>query len=205
MKVRTLSDDHINFWPSWADVLMIILIIMIFYIFIQYLTFSGITEIFVVRPAQEKMTELIKREFAHDHHDAIRIDIDGNFQIITFSDRILFDLGKADLKPQGQAILIRVGRILRENPLYSRIQVEGHTDDLPIDRAFRSNWELSSARATSVVRFLQDACQIPPTILSANGYSEYRPVVPNVDDFSRSLNRRIEIVLIYSTKDERHR
>lgn len=207
MKSRSLSEFHDNFWPAWADVLLTILLILILYIFIQYVTYSGLNELVKVKPAQEKLETLIKEEFEKDHQTEIKIKRDGNFHIITFSDKILFDLAKSDLKEQGREVLSRLGRILRENQLYQRIQVEGHTDDLSLNSrsAFKSNWELSSARATSVVRFLQDNAVISPGLLSANGYSEYQPTVPNTDEKSRSLNRRIEIVLVYTTIEDRRR
>ncbi len=208
MKTRGLSSSYINFWPPWADVLMTMLLVLLLYIFIQYVTYSGIDELVRVKPAQERMGKLIHEEFAEDYGDAIRVKRDGNFQIITFSDKILFDLAKADLKEQGKAVLARLGRILSQHKdLYERVQVEGHTCDLQPNPwgPFRSNWELSSARATSVVRFLQEVSGIAPEKLSANGYGEYQPVAPNVDEKSRTLNRRVEIVLVYTTQGERQR
>jgi chemotaxis protein MotB len=207
MKSRTLSEFHDNFWPAWADVLLTVLLIVILYIFIQYVTYSGLNELVKVKPAQEKLETLIKEEFEKDYQTEIKIKRDGNFHIITFSDKILFDLAKSDLKEQGREVLSRLGKILRDNQLYQRIQVEGHTDDLSLNprSAFKSNWELSSARATSVVRFLQDNANISPGLLSANGYSEYQPTVPNTDEKNRSLNRRIEIVLVYTTIEDRRR
>jgi len=80
------------------------------------------------------------------------------------------------------------------------IRVEGHTDNVPIatslqDR-FASNWELSTARATAVVRYLQDKAGIAPDHLIAAGYGEFRPIAPNTTPEGRTQNRRIEIVLV---------
>jgi chemotaxis protein MotB len=81
-----------------------------------------------------------------------------------------------------------------------RIQVEGHTDNVRIvsslKKKFPTNWELSTARATEVVRYLQEAGGIAPKLLSATGYSEYQPVAPNDTDEGKHKNRRIEIVLL---------
>jgi chemotaxis protein MotB len=78
--------------------------------------------------------------------------------------------------------------------------VQGHTDNVPITGAlakrFATNWELSAARATNVVRFLQDQAKLDPTRLSASGYSEFRPRGPNDTEAGRRQNRRIEILLI---------
>jgi chemotaxis protein MotB len=77
------------------------------------------------------------------------------------------------------------------------IRVEGHTDDVPIHTPqFNSNWELSTARATTVVQFLIDAGRLDPTRLSAAGYAEYRPRLPNDSPESRARNRRVDIVVL---------
>ncbi|MBW1902469.1 MAG: OmpA family protein, partial [Deltaproteobacteria bacterium] len=77
------------------------------------------------------------------------------------------------------------------------IQVEGHTDDVPIrSRQFPSNWELSSARALAVLRLLLEKSDIEPERLSAAGYGEYHPNVPNDSSENRRLNRRVDIVIV---------
>jgi chemotaxis protein MotB len=114
-------------------------------------------------------------------------------------DRILFPSGEADISPEGVRILERVGRVLKttENKI---IRVEGHTDNVPIssrlEKDFPSNWELSNARATNVVRFLQEKVGIDPKRLQAVGLSEYHPIATNETVTGRSQNRRIEIALL---------
>jgi len=114
-------------------------------------------------------------------------------------DEVLFDSGEATLKPAGIAVLRKIGGVLAkaEN---RRIEVQGHTDNVPIVGAlakrFPTNWELSAARATNVVRFLQDEAKIDPQRLTASGCSEYRPKEPNDTEEGRRANRRIEILLI---------
>jgi chemotaxis protein MotB len=116
---------------------------------------------------------------------------------INMVDRVLFDSGQAAVKPAGLKVLKQVAEILKKvND--KQIRIEGHTDNVPIssrlkDR-FTSNWELSTARATSVVRFLVDA-GVDQTILSAAGHSDTRPVASNDAEDGRAANRRIEIVL----------
>ncbi|PNX50211.1 MAG: hypothetical protein BV458_13650 [Thermoplasmata archaeon M9B2D] len=117
---------------------------------------------------------------------------------LSLVEKILFDSGSAAIKSNGKKVLERVAEILR-NVKDKQIRIEGHTDNVPIgpriaDR-FPSNWELSTTRATNVVKFLIDN-GIDPELISATGYSEYRPVAPNDTDEDRSKNRRIEIVLI---------
>ncbi|MBC7105712.1 MAG: OmpA family protein, partial [Firmicutes bacterium] len=85
--------------------------------------------------------------------------------------------------------------ILLRLPNY--IRVEGHTDDLPINTPqFPSNWDLSTARANTVVKELIDGLGFPPERLAAVGYGEYRPRVPNDSDYHRQLNRRVDIVVL---------
>jgi len=210
MRKNFLNEYVSNFWPPWADVLLIILLMLILYIFMQFISYSSasIDELVVVKKRQSQMEEEILGEFEKDYRNDIMINRDGSLQKITFSDKILFDLGKSELKEQGKMVLLRIGRILNKNQFYKSIQIEGHTDNFPITGSLRlrypSNWELSSARATSVVRYMQDHAGIEPWFLSATGYSEYHPVVENTDKESRCLNRRIELILIYTTsKDKR--
>lgn len=117
---------------------------------------------------------------------------------LSLVEKILFDSGSADIKKNGKAVLDRVAKILR-NITDKQIRIEGHTDNVPIGPVlavkFPTNWELSTARSTTVVRYLQEK-GIDPGFLSAAGYSEYRPVASNESDEGKAKNRRIEIVLI---------
>ena len=116
--------------------------------------------------------------------------------IVKMSDKILFDPGKDKLKDEGEAAMLEVTRILRE--LKGRnFQVAGHTDNVPLRRSrrYKSNWELSTARAVRVVKFMADS-GMNPKRLSAAGYSEYDPVGDNTSDVGKAQNRRIEITLM---------
>ena len=117
---------------------------------------------------------------------------------VIFIDKILFDSGKVDINEQGKNVLIAIADSIsgHEN---QNVVVEGHTDNVPLSaglqRRFPSNWELSTARAAAVVRFLQEEGGIPPERLSVLGYSFYHPVASNDTEEGRSQNRRIEIIL----------
>lgn len=117
---------------------------------------------------------------------------------LSMVEKILFDSGSAEIKQNGKAVLDRVAEILSK-VTDKQIRIEGHTDNVPIGPVlaakFPTNWELSTARSTTVVRYLQDK-GIDPALLSAAGYSEYRPVDSNETEEGRAKNRRIEIVLI---------
>ena len=120
-----------------------------------------------------------------------------------FSSEVLFDAGSADLSPEGQAQIANVGALLldasREIPegIDWVLRVDGHTDDAPVRPGgrFASNWELSQARALSVVLYLVEELGFPPERLAATGFGEYRPVLAGSDPVSRAANRRIELKL----------
>ena len=118
---------------------------------------------------------------------------------VSMVDRILFPSGEADITPAGIRILQRVGNVLKTTE-GKIIRVEGHTDNVAIsDRlkgTFATNWELSTTRASNVVRFLQDTVGIDPARLQAVGLSEYHPIASNATVKGRSQNRRIEIALL---------
>lgn len=114
---------------------------------------------------------------------------------ITLSAKVLYDSGKTDLKPGVFPVLTEFALLVKNLP--NSIVVEGHTDDVPVHgEKYSSNFELSMARAYSVVRYLIEKEGLDPKQLSGAGYGEYRPVSPNDTAENRALNRRIEINLI---------
>ena len=114
---------------------------------------------------------------------------------VNILDRILFDSGEAELKPEGQRILEKIAGVLTQHT-NRQVHVVGHTDDVPIRRKFASNWELSTARATAAVRFLQERTGVDPRRLGALGYGEFHPIAPNTTAEGRAKNRRIEVVIL---------
>ena len=115
--------------------------------------------------------------------------------VVRFAERAFFDLGKADLRPDTLSVLTKIAEVLR--PLPNHVRVEGHTDNLPINTPrFPSNWELSTARATSVIRYLIEEENLDPERLSAAGYGEYRPIDTNDTPEGRARNRRVDLVIM---------
>ncbi|UCF00594.1 MAG: OmpA family protein [Deltaproteobacteria bacterium] len=118
---------------------------------------------------------------------------------VTLVDKILFDTGKVEVSKRGEEVLLELADTLRENK-DQNIVIEGHTDDVPIGlvlvEKYPTNWELSTARAVKVVRFLQEKGWLEPERLSATGYSYYKPVASNDTAEGRRQNRRIEIILV---------
>ncbi len=120
--------------------------------------------------------------------------------VISLKEALLFNKGSADITPPAREVILKVGQVLSKLP--NNVRIEGHTCDLPIHTArFPSNWELSTARATNVVKFLITEVGMKPEKLSATGYGEFRPVVPNTSEANRARNRRVDIVVLRSVLD----
>lgn len=117
--------------------------------------------------------------------------------VISLTGEILYELGRADIRDQGREVLAMISDILKDIP--NDIMIEGHTDNLPIRTdEFPSNWELSTARAVNVIKFLIEEREFDPARLSAAGYSENRPVAENDSAEGRAENRRVEVVVLNS-------
>ncbi len=124
---------------------------------------------------------------------------DGGKLRVGLVDKVLFNSGEATINKRGENVLMRVGTILA-GISDRQILVSGHTDQTPMGEKraskFPTNWELSVARATNVVRFLQEKAKVPGERLVASGYGEFHPVASNKSSAGRARNRRIEILLV---------
>ena len=115
--------------------------------------------------------------------------------MVSLSEVGFFESGAANLLPGGQATLTRVAGVLNEKGF--QVRVEGHTDNKPIHTSqFKSNWELSTARATEVVSLLIEKHGFNPERISAAGYSQYHPVASNDTEEGRKANRRIDLIIV---------
>ena len=132
---------------------------------------------------------------AHGFANEVQTMIDRRGLVVrVLTDRVLFDSGQADLKGAGLPLLDEVANLLNVDRRHPII-VEGHTDDIPIDSTqFPTNWELSTARATTVVRYLIGR-GVDRQRLGAAGYADLHPVASNATAAGRALNRRVELVL----------
>ncbi|WP_339214272.1 flagellar motor protein MotS [Ornithinibacillus sp. FSL M8-0202] len=120
---------------------------------------------------------------------------------LVLQDSILFDSGEADILPSAHPFLTKVGNLLSQ--INNDIKVEGHTDDVPMSSyRYPSNWELSGARASSVVRLLVEENNLDEDRFSIAGYSDTKPLVPNDSASNRSKNRRVEIVILEESYKE---
>lgn len=147
---------------------------------------------------QQQYDALVKSLSAEVEKGQLKVSQYQNMLSVDLAEQIFFDSGKATLKEGGKDVLKKVGDALKsyENKV---IRVVGHTDNVPLTRSlqavFPTNWELSVARATNVVRYLQEV-GITPERMVASGRGEYDPVAPNDTAEGRQKNRRIEIMLI---------
>ncbi len=124
---------------------------------------------------------------------ALRTEADG--LVVSLREMGFFDSGSAAMKPEAEAAFTRVAQILQEHAC--AVRIEGHTDTVPIHTSqFASNWELSTARATELVKALIEKHGIAPERLSAAGFAEFHPVASNVSAKNRQLNRRVDVVIL---------
>jgi len=145
---------------------------------------------------QEEVEEIVTEE----NLKGVQVNLDERGLVIRLIEGVLFDSGKADIKDEAKDILDKLAPLLKET--HKHIRIEGHTDNLPIHtREFPSNWELSTARAVNVVKYMIEKHNFSPYILSAAGYGEYRPIAPNDSAKNRSLNRRVDIIILKSTSE----
>ena len=143
----------------------------------------------------KKIQTMIKDEKLENK---VRLRVDERGLVISLStDKVLFGPGRASLSPSAMKIIDAVAGSLKDIP--NEVRVEGHTCDLPIRSSeYPSNWELSTARATNVIRYLIDKKGFQPDRLSAAGYADSRALVPNTSESNRAVNRRVDIVVLRS-------
>ncbi len=144
--------------------------------------------------------ELEKRLQDEINNKQVKVEMQGKGLVITFVSEVLFDSGKAKLRKASHAKLDKVADVLNTTVADLNVGIEGHTDNQPIKKSgWKSNWELSTARALSVLHYLSDKNVAEPR-LAAIGYGEYKPVVSNDTKEGRQKNRRVEIVILPKTE-----
>ncbi len=192
--MRRLSDPvTMRPWPSFVDALAAMLLVLVFIITILSI-FSGkvLEEIEGREKAKEAESHLNAELALLLAAEGVSVETDDQEVRIRLPERVLFGSGEAALSEEGLELVARLGRRLAEVTEGS-VFVEGHTDDRPIEtERFPTNWELSTARATSVVRLFAEEGLVPAR-MSAAGYGSHRPVGSNETEAGRAANRRIEI------------
>lgn len=131
----------------------------------------------------------------------VELELGEDRLLLRFSDQVLFDSGKADLRPEALDRLDALATVLRELP--NRVKVEGHTDTDPISTLqFPSNWELSTARAANVIRYWIEWHGLDPRRFEASGMGEWHPVAPNDTPENKQKNRRVDVLILSGTPPE---
>ncbi len=151
------------------------------------------TQIEELEQAKKDLEDKLSKEIADKQ---ILLEQTSRGLIITMANDILFDSGKAKLKKVAYSVLDKIAGVLNETVPDRDVGVEGHTDTVPIKHSgWKSNWELSSARATNVLHYMINK-DVKPQRLSAIGYGEFRPIDTNDTKAGRCKNRRVEIIIL---------
>lgn len=192
-----------NYWPVFGDIALALLLVFFLFVLAQFLHYERIFVLDELDRRQAEVRSLLVSGLAPNLRGALKIDRRDDYrQRLTFSSDLLFASCRTDVQPRGRELITAVGSLLRQRSSYFQsVQIEGHTDARrPAGPPFCTvvdNWELSSQRATGVLRLLADSSRaaFPGELLSAVGKGPYHPIGPD------SLNRRIEVVLQYSEPD----
>ncbi len=146
----------------------------------------------IIDAAKESFQDTIKESGIDDR---VNVTEEKDFLLLTLESEVFFESGSAQISPEGVKVLSSLAEILRG--IENEIIVAGHTDNVPINTAqFNSNWELSTARATNVVKFFVEVEKLNPTLFTATGNGEFRPIGDNDTAEGRQKNRRIEIKIL---------
>lgn len=146
-----------------------------------------------LKEAQALLEQRLKKEIAENQ---VKLEMAERGLVVTFVSEVLFDSGKAKIRSEAQEALAKVAQVINEKVPDRDIGIEGHTDNEPIKMSgWKSNWELSTARATSVLHAIEGE-GVNPRQMVASGYGEYRPVASNDLTEGRRKNRRVEIAIL---------
>lgn len=152
----------------------------------------------------EELKEQVEQYISDNQMEAeVEVQLEARGLVIRFKDNVLFDSGSAEIKLASYDILDFLSGLLNSDEFITeQIRVEGHTDNVPIQTLlYPSNWELSTHRASNVVKFFIERAEMSPERLSASGYGEYHPIATNETAEGRAANRRVDIVVIKTVED----
>ena len=147
---------------------------------------------------QRRATSEIRKKMADAltgfNSNELTVAIKNGKVYVSLQENLLFPSGSAVVNPKGKEALGKLAEVLNKNPDIT-VDIEGHTDSIPIRTRFKDNWDLSTARAGSIVRILTQDYLVDPVRVIASGHSQYDPVQSNSTADGRALNRRTEIIL----------
>lgn len=145
---------------------------------------------------KEDLAEKVNKAVQENNlQDVVKVREEDRGVVLQLDENILYDLGKSDLKDTSIKALDTITKLVKD--MDNDVLVEGHTDNVPIHNSeYASNWELSTARAVSVVRYFVETKDVQPTRFAVKGYAEFRPLVDNSTPENRSTNRRVDILIV---------
>ncbi len=200
---RVIEPEHEGepWLTTYGDLMTLLLVF-----FVLFYIFSVTGQMPFLKEAFERFQMKSEAPAALDAQEFEQIEEAGGEIVISIPSNVLFDLGQADIKREAMYVLQDAVKQIKDHLIdapHAQIRVEGYTDNLPIHNyQFRSNWELSAARAIAVVKYLIEIEGFKPERLQAMGYGEYNPVVPNDTAENRQKNRRVEIKIVKSPVDQ---
>jgi chemotaxis protein MotB len=200
---RTVSDEQ-HWLLSYSDMVTLLLAFFVLFFaisqvdqskFEMIMEYFSKTESTPLHVLEEKFKKMVK---THNLEEEVDVALTPDGLLVNFQDNILFDSGKATLKEKAFVILSALGDILKQEEVRGRkVQVEGHTDTVPVSKnvQYPSNWELSTARASGVIRYLI-AEQVEPQRFVAVGFADTRQRVEETEQRrGLSVNRRVSLLV----------
>jgi len=179
--------------PAWMLTYSDLMTQLLIFFVMMFALASAMNEMQLIKLKKKMEVYVIENQL--ENYIGLKIDEKG--LVISLREKLMFDSGRAEIHQEAKYILKDITKEIGDVPNNTRI--EGHTDNVPIGPELRSkfptNWELSTARATNVTRYLLETLKFPPGRISSAGYGEYHPVVDNDTEEHKAMNRRVDIVV----------
>jgi flagellar motor protein MotB len=213
VQIKRLSQHNpVNYWPGLLDMVTSALMVFVLITYFQINFNVDALEALRIRDKQGEFIKALDNKFSVEQTKGqLSVEQKINYIRLTFSDQVLFGTnGYEEFSIEGYGLLRKLGRFLKaeESTKFVKIQIEGHTDSKPYKTKPPNypfnNWELSSARGTTVMQMIKEDSGLCPAYFSINGNGEFYPVSTENTDEARTLNRRIEVLVFWqSTQEER--
>ncbi len=179
--------------PAWMLTYSDLMTQVLIFFVMMFALASAMNEMQLVK--LKKRLEVYVTENQLENYIGLTIDEKG--LVVSLREKLMFDSGRAGIYEEAKYILKDLTKEIVDVP--NNVRIEGHTDNVPIgpelQSKFPTNWELSTARATNVTRYVLEALNFPPKRISSAGYGEYQPVVDNDTEEHKAMNRRVDIVV----------
>jgi len=179
--------------PAWMLTYSDLMTQVLIFFVMMFALASAMNEMQLVK--LKKRLEVYVTENQLENYIGLTIDEKG--LVVSLREKLMFDSGRAEIYEEAKYILKDLTKEIVDVP--NNVRIEGHTDNVPIgpelQSKFPTNWELSTARATNVTRYVLETLNFPPKRISSAGYGEYQPIVDNDTEEHKAMNRRVDIVV----------